>query len=69
MVKLIPTKAGQALAMRKTGLSYAKIGEELKVSYEAVRLRLKAFEVQGDLYTRSPPGRPPLPPQKGLSHL
>lgn len=60
MVFLTPTKMGRAIEMRKQGNSLRKIGEELKVSHEAVRLRLQAAAVRGDLYPRSPPGPPKL---------
>lgn len=60
MVKLTPTKMGRASEMRKQGKSYRFIAEELKTSYEAVRLRLLAATQRGDLYPRSPPGRRPM---------
>jgi len=63
MVKLSPTKMGRAENMRRSGMSLRKIGAELKVSYEAVRLRLLAASQRGDLYPCSPPGRPPSPPR------
>lgn len=45
MVKLIPIKMGRAEAMKKAGYLLRKIGDELKVSYEAVRLRLNAASI------------------------
>ena len=58
MVKLTPSKMGRAHEMRKRGMSYRSIGKELQVSYETVRVRLEAAAVRGDLYPRSPPGKP-----------
>lgn len=64
MVFLTPTKMGRAAELRRRNASYQQMATELQCSAEAVRKRLLQAAIHGNLYHRSPPGRPPLPARK-----